>query len=351
MTKTVIFMEAMPPNLEVIRYYAQRRDIEVSMIVLSLNGWVGNLNAAYENIAAFLKLLYNEGYSKRIPLYYGNSLAEVDFDFFIHFDPSIALSSQTTVCSFRRLLSNLLELYAEVLFGAAFDLRQVDIGDMAMRPSFFEQPLSAFLSENEANFLVLGPCTDAAWFLQNHNEHHARVSNIVVAGGTFLDTGDTYDVIMRNKGVEMNFFFDPQAANYLMQGTHGRPVTLIPMDAAMPWRPSVYDAIINNKRKETSGGSAVVLAKALYAYHQFLDYYASEVSLSVVAAAYNADAYLQDGARGILIPVQVLYGNSTFIGGLSIRPKSGDFKVKVVLELDYDKFFNHLINVNSLSLA
>lgn len=358
LTPMVVFMEAMPADFQALRYLAQRRDVAIAMIILTVDAWVTNLDAAYDNVAAFLQLLRNEGYTKTFPVYYGSSVAEADDSFFtsLYYVPGMPILETTTACTYRRVLNERLTTDAQRLFGAASLLDLVDVKDPQSRLTYYDAPLNAYLASNKANFLILGPATDAATFLQAHSARRGQVQNIVVAGGAFTVTGDAQYVYANNRHAEMNFFLDPKAANYIVQGTHGRPVTLVALDATTAWDTTAYNTIVSGRAStaantEAEVTSANVVGVALSGYMSEVGSSTRPVSVSVVAAAFLADRYLQEGSTVSNIPVNVVNGGSLSDEGRSYRPPTGAAKINVVSGVKTDTFTTHLLRVDALPLV
>ncbi|EPY38132.1 pyrimidine-specific ribonucleoside hydrolase [Angomonas deanei] len=330
--KTVVFMEAMPYNLQALRYLCKRRDITIGMIVLTVNSWNVNLDAAYDNIASFLQLLKKEKFSTTIPVYYGNSFAYSDQKSV----ESYTVSSKESTCSYRRYLNPTVRLTADRLFGGSDVLDTVSLTDYPRRYEFYESKLESYLGGNQASFLVLGPATDAAAFLQNHANLRSKVRSIVLTGGAFKVKGDAQYVYSGNTAAEINFFFDPVAANYITEGSHGRPVTVIPVDAVKVWDSGLYSTLISSV--DTSAvTSAAVVSLAVQGYESALEkegLHEKRMSVELIGAVYAADVYAQNGAQVTDIPVRVVTDTSVVKDGISHRPTSGSFNVRVILALD-----------------
>lgn len=346
---TVVFMESMPASLQSLRYLAKRRDVHISMVVLTVNSWVTNLDAAYENLAAFLQLLKLEGYSNTLPIYYGNSVATVNLNFFSEVNFS-QVPMNTTACTYNRVISDSLRIKSERIFNAAGQLDGISITNAASCPAFFAPVLDTFLAKNSANFLVLGPSTDPALFIENYPSRRSAIKTIYMAGGSFSGTGDVKYFFRQNQVAEANFFFDPAAADYILQGTHGRPVVLLPLDVTVEWPSETYDALVTAesgaREPVTSGG---VVADALKGYYDEFGAEKKMISVAVAAAAYMSDTYLQSGAGVTNIDVAVTNGVTMSTDGQSYRPASSSYRsANVVLQVNSENFWSHLINVDKL---
>lgn len=357
---TVVFMQAMPADLQALRYLAQRRDFSLAMIVLSVNGWVTNMDAAYENTAAFMTLLMKEGYSKNVPIYYGSSVASVDDSFFskVSYKFGFDVPDTTTACTYRHVITPALTVSAEGLFGASplIDLVAPSATTTSASAQFYDEPLNAFLASTQANFLVMGPCTDAAAFLQKHVARRNQVRNIVVGGGSFSGvTGDAQYIFTDNREAEVNFFLDPQAAHYIAQATHGCPVSLVAYNAAKLWNSTAYRQLVTERASTAAATvdevtSAHVAGVALSGYFSKVGTSTHPVSLGLLAATLLADAYIQNGATVTAIPVGVVHGVGLSKDGVSLRPPgAGD--VRVIVGINEEMFVNHLLRVDGLPLA
>lgn len=356
-TPTVVFMEAMPASFQALRYLAQRRDCSIAMVVLTLSGWVNNSDTAHQQVAAFQQLLENEGFHRPFPVYYGSSVPNAA-------DASVSRSrmggapASTASCSYREVISPELSASAQELFHAASLLERVQLTDPSLSSplTYYDAPLDSYLAAERANFLLLGPATDAATFLQEHSARRGRVQRIVVGGGAFLGTGDTRYLYPDNRYAELNFFFDPKAAQYIVGGTHGRPVTVLSLDAAKPWDPAAFATIVSDRSSTSAMSghevtSANVVGVALSGYYSEVGSGARPISVAVLAASFLADPYLQEGATVSSIPVNVVGGCDLATAGKSYRPPSGTANVHVVTAMDMDRFYSHMLRVDALPLV
>ncbi|EPY25720.1 pyrimidine-specific ribonucleoside hydrolase [Strigomonas culicis] len=350
--KAVVFMEVMPHNLEALRYLAQRRDVVISMIVLTVNGWNINLASANENVHNFLAQLKNEGFTTTIPVYYGNSVSMVNDDFVTNLAFTANETYSVSACTYRKYVRYALRAQADLLFGASPTLDRVLSSDGSSF-TYFESALSSLLSSSSVDFLILGPCTNAAYFLQKYATLRSRVTGIYAAGGAFNVKGNTLNVYVGNTKAEINFFLDPLAANYITQGSHGIPLTLFPLDGIMTWNTTAYATIVTNRLSSSSVNTASVVANAINGYNSKTGSSTNRIRLEVIAAAYWADTSVQNGATVTSIPVSVTNGNSMTSDGTSYRPSSStyNFVVTVVMAVVESTFFSRLLGVDSLSLA
>ncbi|ESL08147.1 hypothetical protein TRSC58_04155 [Trypanosoma rangeli SC58] len=371
--RVVVFMETTPGALMALRYLAKRADVSTAMIVLTVNAWNANLNAAYDNTVAFLAMLKRESVLKYdVPVYYGSSVAQVNARFSdeIMFPVDGGKAPNTTACTYRRVIRPDLSLAADSLFGASELLDGVplfasesghgDGGDNGLRGQyeFFDTPLSKYLSDHAAAFLVLGPSTDAASFLQQHSKLRAKVSHIFLAGGALKMAGDTRLVYPPNWRSEQHTFFDPLAANYMVSGAHGRPVDLLPLDALPQWPTSLYAALITSRVNPSTTSSSLANASAQVVARAFIGY--SEqfgidklMPVEVLAAPYFADAVTRGGATVAEMSLLVANGVAMSTDGLIGAPSSEQrqkksFRVKVVLHLKEGMFWSRLEAVDRL---
>ncbi|RNF09453.1 pyrimidine-specific ribonucleoside hydrolase [Trypanosoma rangeli] len=376
--RVVVFMETTPGALMALRYLAKRADVSIAMIVLTVNAWNANLNAAYDNTAAFLAMLKGEAVLKYdVPVYYGSSVAQVNarFNDEIMFPVNGGEAPNTTACTYRRVIGPGLSLAADSLFGASELLDGVplfvpgsghgdgdDDGDSLLgQYEFFNTPLSRYLSDHAAAFLVLGPATDAASFLQQqHPKIRAKVNHIFLAGGALKVKGDTCLVYPPNWRSEQHTFFDPLAANYIVSGAHGRPVDLLPLDALPQWPTSLYAALITSRVDPSTTSSSLVDASARVVARAFIGYSKQFgidklMPVEVLAAPYFADAVTRGGATVAEMSLLVANGFTMSTDGLigapsSVQPQKKSFRVKVVLHLNERMFWSRLEAVDRLRI-
>ncbi|EKF38700.1 hypothetical protein MOQ_001091 [Trypanosoma cruzi marinkellei] len=370
--RVVLFMESTPGALLALRHLAKRSDVSIAMIVLTVNTWSFNLNAAYDNTVAFLTLLKEESLLKyHIPVYYGSSLAQVNagFDDEIDFSVDGGKAPNTTACTYRRVLMPSLVLEADTLFGASELLESVPLSaptsshdksdGISGQYEFFDVALSNYLSNHTAAFLVLGPLTDAADFLQRHLDLRANVNRIFFAGGTLKAEGNTRLVYPPNQRSEKHAFFDPLAANYIVSGAHGRPMVLLPLDAFPEFPGTSYHHHAGSRGQHLSSSSAVsisgeVLVRAIVGYGER---FGTEKlwPIEMVAALYFADVVIQNGATVADMALLVANGFSMSVDGRIGAPNSGQqqqnrFKVRVVLHLNEETFWSRVEAVDSMGV-
>ncbi|EPY28321.1 hypothetical protein AGDE_10440 [Angomonas deanei] len=72
------------------------------------------------------------------------------------------------------------------------------------------------------------------------------------------------------------------------------------------------------------------------------------MSVELIGAVYAADVYAQNGAQVTDIPVRVVTDTSVVKDGISHRPTSGSFNVRVILALDSSMVQRSLKNVELL---
>lgn len=291
---TVVFTDGTPYNLEVIRYLAQRRDVVVAMIVVASNAIAeAHLKANAVSVTSVVSTLQSEGWKTHVPTVY--------------------TSHDSTANS-------------------------------------FAEPLEQLLAKTTVNFLIIGPCTDAAYFLTQYPGRRGNVNKIFVAGGAFNVGGNANYVNSSITTAERNFYMDPAAADYVVSVSHGRPVVLLPLDAALAWTSAAYTAIVTSPA--SSSESAVEVASGLTWYYDNVDK-TSRTTVGIAAAAYAVDTQVQTGVTVTVIPVRVYTSTADARYGGSYRPaaSAGGTSITVVLSLVSDTFFSHLVNVNKLALA
>ncbi|RNF27258.1 pyrimidine-specific ribonucleoside hydrolase [Trypanosoma conorhini] len=370
--RVVVFMETTPGALMALRYLAKRADVSIAMIVLTVNAWGVNLNAAYDNTVAFLAMLKAESALRyEVPVYYGSSVAQVNagFNDAIMFPDDGSTAPNTTACTYRRVIRPGLSLAADALFGASELLDGVTLsapgsghgggGGLSGQYEFFGAPLASYLSDHAASFLVLGPATDAAAFLQQQPPKLcAKVHHIFFAAGAIKSGGNTRLVYPPNWRSEQHAFFDPLAANYIVSGAHGRPVDLLPSDAFPQWPNSVYASLITSRAYPSPASSSSVDASAQVVARAFIGHakqFGIEklMPVEVLAAPYFADAMTRGDATVAAMPVLVANGVAMSTDGLigapsSEQPQKNAFKVNVVLRVKEETFWPRLEAVDRL---
>lgn len=290
---TVLFTDGTPYNLEVIRYLAQRRDVVIGMIVVAANDIAAaQLQASTASVTSLVSNLQAEGFKTHVP-----------------------------------------EVYASY--------------DSASNS--FLDPLNTKLATSTVNFLIVGPCTDAAYFLQHYSNRRGNVNKIFVAGGAFNVEGNARYLNSTFVKAERNFYLDPDAADYVVAMTHNRPVVIIPLDATLTWPQDAYTALVQSP--PTTSASAVAVKDGLQWYYGSVDT-TKHVTVGITAAAYAVDARVQAGATITTIPVRVYTSAADARYGSSYRPASSadEKSVVVVLSLVANNFFDDLLNVNALEL-
>ncbi|KAH9598619.1 Inosine/uridine-preferring nucleoside hydrolase domain [Trypanosoma melophagium] len=376
----VIFTEATPGGIAALRYLSLRRDVNIAAVVLTVNAWNVNVNAAHDNIRAFFAAMREEGILRyNVPVYYGNSLAQVnahfldDIAFTTDTDPSTGKAqNNTSSCTYRRVLSPDALMDADRLFGGAELLDTIRINAPTSTSSkgknkqnsnisqleFFDEPLSRYLAQNMVTFLVLGPATDAAWFLQKHKEHRNHVRSIFFAAGAIKSDTDLRFLYPPNCRAEQHAFFDPHAANYILSGAHSIPVEMLPLDATPQWPKNFYNSFITARASVSSSSSskvpvsAQVVARAIEGYNRRLRT-DGPLPVAVTAAAYFSDIYVRDKATVAELPLLVANGvamaTDGMIGTPSKTKKNGVFKVKVILHLQEATFWKRFEAVDGLA--
>ncbi|KAG5499474.1 hypothetical protein JIQ42_04947 [Leishmania sp. Namibia] len=287
---TILFTDGTPYNMEVIRYLAQRRDVNIGMVVLNDNTLAAEkLQAKTGNIEAILSALRAEGYTKEVPVFASHTVS----------------------------------------------------------PDNFAAPLDQMLAKQSVSFVIAGPCTEAAHFLTEYPAHLSSIAGIFVAGGAFNRAGDADFLFPYNTKAERNFFMDPSAADQVVAALHKRPVTLFPIDVTVAWTEAAFAAIVLTP--SSAAGSAAAVATALQWYYKNVDSTRS-TTVGLMAAAYASDAQVRHSAVYTSIPVRVKTAETNVTNGLSYRPRNGT-PVRVMLSVSADTFFSHLISVSNLPLV
>ncbi|CAJ1026902.1 Inosine-uridine preferring nucleoside hydrolase, putative [Leishmania lindenbergi] len=286
----VLFTDGTPYNMEVIRYLAQRRDIIIGMIVLNNNTLaVERLRSKTRNVEAILSALKAEGYTKAVPVYASH------------------MSSSDN----------------------------------------FAAPLDQMVAKRLVKFIIAGPCTEAAYFLAAYPTHRSNIVDIFVAGGAFNKAGNANVLLPTNTKAERNFYMDPSAADHILAGSHGRQVTLFPIDVTIAWTEEAYAAIVSNL--SSTAASVGIVASGLQWYYTNIDP-TSSTTVGLMAAVYASDAQVRETATYTSIPVRVRTGGRNITDGQSYRPASGAL-VRVMLSVAADTFFSHLLRVDKLPLV
>ncbi|KAK7201160.1 Inosine-uridine preferring nucleoside hydrolase [Novymonas esmeraldas] len=288
---TILFTDGTPYNMELVRYLAQRRDVVIGMIVLNSNTLaVGKLRSSAGNVEDMLTALKAEGYTRTVPVYVAPASPSADT---------------------------------------------------------FAPQLQQMMASQSVTFVIAGAATEAAYFLQTFPTLRARVTNIFIAGGAFNTAGNANYFAITNTKAERNFFLDAAAADYVVAASHGRPVTVFPMDTTMKWTAGAYATIVSNPG--SSAASVTAVSQGLGWYYADVDG-TQRTTVGIMAAAYASDAQVRASAQFTSIPVRVTTTPASVELGRSFRPASGT-AVQVVLSVSADLFFSHLLVVNSLPLV
>ncbi|XP_050340574.1 uncharacterized protein LOC126766974 [Bactrocera neohumeralis] len=288
LTPTVVFMEAMPADLQTLRYLAQRRDVSIGMVILTVSGSSKTKATRKRSRSTTVTAL-------RPPMRLFSNVS---------FTAGVPVPASTTSCTYRRVFTETLSTNAQRLFNGAALLDLVDVQSPQSRLTYYDAPLSDYLSSRQANFLVLGPATDAAAFLQNHPQRRSQVVRIVMGGGALIGLGDVQYLYPDNRSTSPTTEAEVTSANVV-----GCPA-------------GYYNQV----------GSST-----------------KPVSLALLAGSLLADAYLQDGSTVSSVPVNVIAKGNLDVDGRSYRPPSGDLTVNVVLSVNQDTFSSHLLRVDALS--
>eukprot|EP00796_Vickermania_ingenoplastis_P009172 gene9173-6451_t len=351
-TSLVLFVEAVPDALLAIRYLALRPDMAIRMIVVGSSSWGLDAFQSVASVNGFLDLLRSEGFSASVPVYYGSSMAMVDesFPFQIQY-ASGATATDLSTCSYRRVLSAQDHFNAGRLYGVSSTL--VTPASLMHGAKHYSAALDALLEKEEVSFVVLGPATDAAGFLESNTLRRAKVKRVFMAGGAFAVPGDVRRVYTRNKDAEMNFFLDPLAASYIVEGDHNCPVTLVPLDTSFSWKRETYEAMLTARAAlyPGVGSSQVVAASALVGFHQSLPHFSKNVSVALLTAVYVANAELQSASEVSVFPVAVTNTVSLPLAGQSLYYPLEEKNSTVVLRVKQDTFWEVLERGEKLYFA
>ena len=95
------------------------------------------------------------------------------------------------------------------------------------------QTLFSAAAPNSISLLSMGPLTDFAAFFSAQPQFMNRVAKMTVFGGAFnvYAAGNVVAMYPPNKLAEMNVFFDPEAAKFILE-KHPFPLVLATLDAA-----------------------------------------------------------------------------------------------------------------------
>lgn len=318
----VVFTSALSQNLQPIRYLAQRSDVHIVMIVVGVRTFPNLPNATYETIVNFIDALKNDGYS----------------------NDKLIITEES--------------VQGEGTYGRVYDAARaagVPVVDDA------SDQLDELLATNEVDFLVLGPCTHAAHFLRKKTDHRDHIRKITVGGGAFHVPGNAnYMYSNVSNKTELNFYLDAEAANFIMLGSHGRPVTLLSLDASFAWSAAQYDALVTNPVKLCSDSSSVyrtvcMVANALMNYYTSIVPYPKKkrlVPLEMLAACYMADTAVQDYSHIMNTYIAVHYNSTSTEYGQSFHSTTNpyNFSVMVVMGIDDKKLWTTVKNAYALPI-
>lgn len=353
-TNVVLFLEPTPDALASIRYLSLRADIVIQMIVVGSSSWALDAFQSVEAINGFVSMLKNEGsLSYSIPVHYGSSLSSKDclFSKEVNYQKEYTSSSSNLIaCTYSRVVSPKEHFQAERLFGVSEAL--LARGEGTLFPTYYVSVLQQILTTTPVHFLVFGPATDAALFLQQSNSSlRKNVTSIILAGGAFASSGNVDALETTNKVAEINFFFDPLASSYIVSGEHGRPVTLVPLDAAFKWNSSAYNLLIQTQslRFPDQATSTTVAASALSSFHNFFPHLGVNVSVNYLAAVYFSDAVVQSSSSVSIFPVSVVHNDDLVTAGKSVYYLQSDFANTVLLEVQEESFWQRVYRVDALS--
>lgn len=355
-TNVVLFTEATPDALQSIKYLALRADIAVRMIIVGSSSWSQNAFQSTIAISGFVSMLQREKIlSASIPVYYGSSLSISDCAFSreINFSKpptSPSAASTFTACTYSRAFSPKERFMGERLFGVSEILSAEGESTSC---TYFSTALEELVNSTKVQFLILGPATDAALFLQQSSNSlvRANVEGITIAGGAFISNGNAHTLETTNRVAEINFFLDPQAASYIVSGLHGRPVTVIPLDAIFQWDSSVYNTVITLPSSAFSlqKNSSTTVGFALTSFYKVFPHLSSNITVNFLATAYLADASLQASSIVSIFPVEVTTEGSLNTVGKSVYNATKTFSSTVVLSVKKKLFWDGIIRLNPLA--
>lgn len=356
-TSVVLFVDPVPDAFLSLRYLALRKDIVIEMIVVSAASWSQDAFQSLAGFIGFVNKLQEEGLSRDIPVYYGHSMASADSSFSveINYGGSNAVNADVTACTYSRIFSPQQHFDAERFYGIGGALlHNISVFANFSADDYYEAPLQALMEKKrDVVFVVLGAATDAASFLQRYPSLQSHVKSITIAGGAFAVSGNVRYLYAYNKPAELNFFLDPLAANYITSRSHGVPVTVVPLDATVAWNSSAYATLVTSLSGQFhpsgSMNSSVLTASAINRFHYNYPQLSHNVSSSVLASVYVAEAALQSSSEVSIFPVAVTSTSDLTKAGQSVYYPTLKNTSTVVLRVDPAVLWNSLLRVEGFA--
>ncbi len=202
--------------------------------------------------------------------------------------------------------------------------------------------LSQVLREAEEPIPVLmtGPCSNLVRTVQRYPELGAKVKEVIWMGGA-IDTGGNVVTYNHNSTAEWNVFWDPIGSNVLFE--LGIPITLFPLDVtnAVPVNYSFLKDLARRSAFDAANLAGQFWATTLntipayeYTYYMW----------DILATSYLGipDAF---DFEEIALTVATQAPNA----GQTMRLEAGEYKTKVAMKVDKDRFYQYLLQQFSLN--
>ncbi len=189
--------------------------------------------------------------------------------------------------------------------------------------NFWEQEVC--LSRKSITLVCLGPLTNIAKAMLNYGyKFTSKINQVVIMGGAINVAGN----VKPEKLAEYNFYLDPEAAKIVL--TSSLKILLVPMDATRqaPVSEKLNNQIekLNPKTKE-----GLIIKKTLLANKNDFRYFYDPLAVSSII---NQRIIKKTKLEGLRITSQ----------GQSVIDLNQKPKVKIVLEVKSEKFYNTLVN-------
>ena len=363
----LVYMDAMPSDFAALRYLIKRSDVHVTGIIVNISGFGLDVRMATDNVLRFLRLMTNEGskYAASIPVYYGDHVASFNANFDAKYflggpTSSVVMPNTTSSCTYNRVIAPEVNggLYsADLLFGAAPSLlSQVGIpfGPTAPIPQYAQPQLIAnMLLQQPSTLLSFAAMTDvAALFNLLGPKLSSAITDVFVAGGAVSVQGDVQAIYRLNTAAELNVFFDPMAAQQVLQ-LSTRAAYVVTSDAAraLSFPQSVWNTLVTSRTASTNPSSAGVVATGLNSQWGALSYSSdSRAPMELIAAALFAEPAILSASIASLSYVNVIAGVSLSLDGTLSLASSGTGGPKTVIIGNNDPvfFWNNVLAVDRL---
>lgn len=364
-SEVVVFMEANPEDLLALRYLFKRSDYHVAMIVLAMNSWNQNLLSQFSTVRSFLALIESEGAqgASATPVYYGDHLASRNAAFDATVDYT-KVTQNVTSCSYTRVWPSYISQATETLYGVAYTL-PMDPTTASMissddSPLYYQKPLADYLAQRRDKSvlaIILTTSTDFVTFYLSSTVLASKWSQVLLSGGTFglrtNGTGNVQTVFPPNKRAEFNLFFDPQAANVVLQTIAlTTNVVLVTLDASISalYSADQYSRLVTQVNKANSTmyfAAASLAAKRSLISPSTQDFSAPQ---DLVAIAVLSDTSLRKGSTMLSTPLEVVNGVRLSLDGTLQKSLAKNAPaVPVVVAVDNSAFWSHIANVEAVS--